>query len=138
MTTSNRIITSLKDKALFIPLECLHNHLDSITYVFKREGLNIIKQEVMIGETNANDAVILAGLSQGDRVYLSLPAGQGDKEIQLMPEMDGKRKKKEEEQPEVAPSPGPNEIVRPTARKTGNTRPDKTGGCKQYRCQTGH
>jgi multidrug efflux pump subunit AcrA (membrane-fusion protein) len=118
MTTSNRIITSLKDKALFIPLECLHSHLDSITYVFKREGLNIVKQEVMIGETNANDAVILAGLSQGDRVYLSLPAGQTDKEIQLMPEMDGKRKKKEEEQPEAAPSVGPNDIVRPTARKT--------------------
>jgi hypothetical protein len=118
MTTSNRIITSLKDNALFIPLECLHSHLDSITYVFKREGLNIVKQEVMIGETNANDAVILAGLSQGDRVYLSLPAGQADKEIQLMPELNGKRKKKEEEQPEAAPAVGPNQIVRPTSTKT--------------------
>lgn len=96
MTTSNKIITSLKDDALFIPLECLHSHLDSITYVFKREGLGTTKQEVMLGETNANDAVILGGLSEGDRLYLSLPAGFEDRGIELLPEMDGKRRKKEE------------------------------------------
>ena len=99
MTTSNKIITSLIDDALFIPLECLHSHFDTVTYVYKREGLNIVKQEVMLGETNANDAVVLGGLEEGDRVYLSVPAGQDGKDIQLLPEMNGKRKKKEEEKP---------------------------------------
>src|SRR5690606_11978939 len=81
MTTSNKIITSLKEDALFIPLECLHSHLDSITYVFKKEGLAIKKQEVMIDERNANDVVILAGLAEGDQVYLAIPSGQEDKDI---------------------------------------------------------
>ena len=99
MTTSNKIITSLIDKSLFVALECLHSYFDTITYVYKREGLNIVKQEVIMGETNANDAVILGGLEVGDRVYLSLPVGQEDKDIRLLPEMNGKRKKKEEEKP---------------------------------------
>ena len=111
MTTSNKIITSLIDDALFVPLECLHSHFDTVTYVYKREGLNIVKQEVMMGETNANDAAILGGLTAGDRVYLSIPAGQEDKSIELLPEMDGKRKKKEEQTTPVPP--GPNEIARP-------------------------
>ena len=81
---------------MFVPLECMHSQFDTVTYVFKREGLNIIKQEVIMGETNANDAVILGGLEEGDRVYLSLPAGQEGREIRLLPEMNGKRKKKEE------------------------------------------
>jgi HlyD family secretion protein len=116
MTTSNKIITSVKDNALFIPLECLHSHFDTVTYVYKREGLNTVKQEVVIGQTNANDAVILSGLSEGDRVYLSLPSGQEDKEIRLLSEMDGKRKKKKEEEDTIEPVVGPNEIVRPARR----------------------
>ena len=117
MTTSNKIITSLVDDARFIPLECLHSQFDTITYVYKREGLNIVKQEVMLGETNANEAVILGGLEEGDRVYLSLPPGQSDKEIRLLPEMNGKRKKKEaEKQPEPEMRPA-------SHRRQGNAAP---------------
>lgn len=117
MTTSNKIITHLIDNALFVPLECLHSHFDTVSFVFKREGLNIIKQEVVMGETNANDAVILAGLEAGDRVYLSVPAGLDDREIRLLPEMNGKRKKKEEEKP-VEPAVKANDLVKPTGRPT--------------------
>lgn len=95
MTTSNKIIASVRDSALFIPLECLHNHLDSITFVYRKEGINTTKQEVMVGETNANDVVILGGLEEGDRVFLSVPDGQADKDFKLLPQMDGKRRKKE-------------------------------------------
>lgn len=117
MTTSNKIIISVQDNALFVPLECLHSHFDSITYVYKREGINIIKQEVSVGETNANDAVILSGLGAGDRLFLSVPAGQEEKEITLLPEMNGKRKKREDEK---TPEPGvkQNEIVRPVGNPT--------------------
>lgn len=93
MTTSNKIVTSLIEDALFVPLECLHNQFDSITYVFTRQGLNTFKQEVMVGQTNANDAVILAGLSEGDKVYLSIPSGIENEEISLLPDMNGKRQK---------------------------------------------
>ncbi len=97
MTTSNKIITMVLDSVLFVPLECLHSLADSITYVFKREGMNTVKQEIMVGETNANDAVILAGLSSNDRVYLSLPSGKSG-DVRLLPEMAGKRKKPEAEE----------------------------------------
>jgi HlyD family secretion protein len=100
MTTSNKIIAKTIDNALFIPLECLHNQADTVTYVFKKDGLKTVKQEVMIGDTNANDVVILGGLTETDRVHLSIPHGTENDKISLLSEMDGKRKKlqpKEEE-----------------------------------------
>lgn len=115
MTTSNKIITKLIDDALFIPLEGLHSQFDTVTFVYKREGLNIVKQEVIMGETNANDAVIVGGLSEGDRIFLSIPPGQEGKNIDLLPEMNGKRKKKTEEEIEE-PARGPNPVVRPVRR----------------------
>lgn len=97
MTTSNKIIASVLDSALYVPLESLHSQYDSVTYVFKREGLNTIKQEVIVGQTNANEAVILGGLKLADRIYLSIPSGLEDQEIALLPELNGKRGKKEKE-----------------------------------------
>ncbi|HMP98237.1 MAG TPA: HlyD family efflux transporter periplasmic adaptor subunit [Cyclobacteriaceae bacterium] len=106
MTTSNRIIASEIENALYVPLECLHNEFDSITYVYKREGITTVKQEIMLGETNANEAVILAGLTEGDKVYLSIPGGQEGQRIRLIPEMDGKRKREEAEPEPVLPQGG--------------------------------
>jgi hypothetical protein len=100
MTTSNKIIASVVDSTLFIPLECLHNHFDSITYVFKKDGISTIKQEIVIGETNANDAVVLSGLNEGDKIFLSMPGDiQGD--IRLLPHMNGKRRNNPKEEKTV-------------------------------------
>lgn len=95
MTTSNKIVAQAIDSVLFVPLECLHNQADTITYVFKKEGINITKQEVMIGATNSNEAVIEKGLSLGDKVFLSIPTGKEKTDVALLPELNGKRKKKE-------------------------------------------
>jgi multidrug efflux pump subunit AcrA (membrane-fusion protein) len=100
MTTSNRIIVQEIDSALFIPLECLHSKNDSITFVYKRTGLKTVKQEVQIGPSNDNSAIILSGLAENDRIHLSVPKGLEDEPIALLPEMNGKRnvpKQKEEE-----------------------------------------
>jgi multidrug efflux pump subunit AcrA (membrane-fusion protein) len=94
MTTSNNIVTQVMDSVLFIPLECLHNQHDSITYVFVRAGLNTVKKEVMVGQTNANEVVVLGGLAEKEQVYLSVPPGQEDEEVTLLPELNGKRLKK--------------------------------------------
>ncbi len=102
MTTSNSIIAKTLDSVLFIPLECLHSFNDTVTYVFVKDGLSIIKQEVMVGERNASDAVIEKGLSPSQRLYLSVPKGIEDKQITLLPEMEGKRLKKETELPAPA------------------------------------
>ncbi|MFZ9045622.1 MAG: hypothetical protein ACO2ZZ_07130 [Cyclobacteriaceae bacterium] len=109
MTTSNQIITKEADSTLFIPLECLHSQFDSVTYVYKKEGLNTIKQEVMLGDANTDHVIVEAGLASSDRVYLSNVTGMEEEEIVLIPEMDGKRMQKEEE---TEPKPLPQERQR--------------------------
>ncbi|HZY78652.1 MAG TPA: HlyD family efflux transporter periplasmic adaptor subunit [Cyclobacteriaceae bacterium] len=106
MTTSNRIVAKVIEGALFIPLECLHSEADTITYVYKKIGLNVSKQEIIVGETNSNEAVILGGLSENDLIYLSVPAGKEDNGVNLLPELNGKRQKKEEKEnkKEVVPA----------------------------------
>ncbi|NBW34423.1 MAG: HlyD family efflux transporter periplasmic adaptor subunit, partial [Cytophagia bacterium] len=97
MTTSNKIIANVINDAIYIPLESLHSQSDTITYVFLKKGLDIIKQEVVVGETNANDAIITSGLSTEDKLYLSVPSGLEDKSVELLPEMNGKRSKEKQE-----------------------------------------
>ena len=91
MTTSNKIIVEQLEEVVYIPLECIHNQFDSITYVFKKSGLGIEKQEVLLGNTNNNEVVIQSGITANDRVYLSNPLGMEDDEIKLLPELNGKR-----------------------------------------------
>jgi HlyD family secretion protein len=100
MTTSNKIITHIVDSVLFIPLECLHSQFDTITYVFIKDGINISKKEIVVGQTNANDVIVIKGLSVDEKVYLSIPSGMEEDEIILIPEMNGKRKKEKEQQQE--------------------------------------
>lgn len=100
MTTSNSIIAQTFENAVHIPLECLQSQYDSITYVFKKNGLDITKQEVMVGATNSDEAVINLGVEEGDKLYLSIPDGMGDSDISLLPEMDGKRNQPKEQKEE--------------------------------------
>jgi HlyD family secretion protein len=93
MTTSNKVIAKVMDSVSYVPLEGLHSQNDSIIYVYKKDGMNTVKQEVSVGETNSNDAVILIGLNLGDRIYLSVPPGMEDAEVKLLPQLDGKRQK---------------------------------------------
>jgi len=97
MTTSNKIIASVKDSVLYVPLESLHSQDDSITYVFKKDGLNTVKQEVIVGETNSNDAVILGGLEKDERIFLSVPSKLEGQKIELLPQLNGKRGKKDKD-----------------------------------------
>ena len=129
MTTSNLIVTNVFDSTTYVPLECLHTEFDSINYVYKKEGLNIIKQEVIVGVTNANEAIIEGGLNPDDRVYLSIPANAEDKKLILLAELDGKRSRPE---PTIEPMEIPQErtITLPDGR-TIKVSPDdgtRSGG----------
>ncbi|MFI5148347.1 MAG: efflux RND transporter periplasmic adaptor subunit [Bacteroidia bacterium] len=73
MTTGNRILVQQLKNVLYIPLESLHHQGDSLTYVLVREGLSMLRKEVTTGETNENFVVIKKGLSENEKVYLSLP-----------------------------------------------------------------
>ncbi len=73
MTTSNEILVAKLDDVLSIPLECVHTE-GTTTFVFKKDGGSVVKQEVKLGQMNENSAVLLAGITQKDQLYLSSPA----------------------------------------------------------------
>ncbi len=73
MTTSNEILVAKLDDVLSIPLECVHAE-GTTTFVFKKDGGSVVKQEVKLGQMNENAAVVLAGITQKDQLYLSSPS----------------------------------------------------------------
>lgn len=73
MTTSNSILVKQLENVLSIPLETIHSN-DNVSYVFKKNGLSAVRQEVQIGEINETHAVIQNGIELADKLYLSVPA----------------------------------------------------------------
>ena len=61
------------ENALSVPLETIHAE-DSLTFVYKREGLDVVLQEVKIGLVNENEVIIERGLNDKDELYLSVPS----------------------------------------------------------------
>lgn len=72
MTTSNRVIVNRVPDAMYIPLETIHVQ-DSTSYVFKRDGLSPVMQQVELGLMNENEVIVHRGLSMDDVIYLSVP-----------------------------------------------------------------
>ncbi|MCK9408326.1 MAG: HlyD family efflux transporter periplasmic adaptor subunit [Bacteriovoracaceae bacterium] len=71
MTTSNEINVAKLSNVLSIPLEAVHTQ-DTITFVYVKKG-GVIKQEVKLGLQNDNAAVVLQGLGENDKIFLSPP-----------------------------------------------------------------
>ena len=71
MTTSNEIVTYIYPDVLSVPIEALQS--DSVSFVFKKQDSKIVKQEVVIGESNDDEVIIAYGLSENDEIYLSVP-----------------------------------------------------------------
>lgn len=96
MTTSNTIITDSISNVISIPLEGLQ--VDSLSYVFKEDGLSIVKQEVIPGLTNSDEVIISHGLQEGDVIYLSIPENKETLPLSLVdPAIKEKIRKEEEE-----------------------------------------
>lgn len=73
MTTSNEIIVSTIQDALFIPLEAVYTE-DDVSFVYKRTGARTIRQQVKLGFMNENEVTIPEGLEPDDLIFLSTPA----------------------------------------------------------------
>lgn len=96
MTTKNRIITTVLDSVLYIPIECVQNN-DSLSYVYTSK----VKQQVITGQSNENRIVVLEGLEKKDEIYLIAPEDAEDMRYSLLdPELV---KKHEIKQPKAAP-----------------------------------
>ncbi|RLD72024.1 MAG: RND transporter [Bacteroidetes bacterium] len=72
MTTSNTIITNSFDDVVYIPIEALLV-TDSLTFVYKKEGLSHKKLQIETGVANENEIIVTKGLKEGDIILLSLP-----------------------------------------------------------------
>ena len=128
MTTSNMIITEELKDVLYIPLECLHVYSDSINYVVKRNGS---LQEVKVGLTNSNEAVVELGIKEGDVLYMSKPQGSEGREPKLLAELNGKRQEKYE-QNEVKEGAPEEEFIEFNGRRIKVT-PEMRERMKQFR-----
>ncbi len=82
MTTKNTILTNVIDSVLFIPIEAIFN-TDSVTYVYKKDGGSVTRQQVIVGSSNDNEIIIREGLLDQDEVLL-VPPEKADK-IKLTP-----------------------------------------------------
>lgn len=80
MTTSNEILVAKLDSVLSVPLECIHTE-GSTTFVYKKNGRSIVKQEVKLGMINENATVILGGLDDRDELLLSVPPESGSLKV---------------------------------------------------------
>ena len=84
MTTKNKILTSIVDSVLFIPIEAIFNN-DSVAFVYKKEGGSVSRQQVIVGQSNENEIIIKAGLNAADEVLL-VPPEKADKiTLDLLP-----------------------------------------------------
>jgi multidrug efflux pump subunit AcrA (membrane-fusion protein) len=70
MTTGNKIVIKTFATAVYIPIECVQAGVDSIPFVFTKNGT---KQVVILGESNEKNIIIEKGLEPGTMLYLNNP-----------------------------------------------------------------
>ena len=63
MTTGNKIIISTFNDVVYIPIECVQAGVDSIPFVYKKNGT---KQVVLPGASNEKNIIIEKGLGSGN------------------------------------------------------------------------
>ncbi|TAG88699.1 MAG: HlyD family efflux transporter periplasmic adaptor subunit [Bacteroidetes bacterium] len=84
MTTANMITSEVIENAIFVPLESIHNEKNMV-YVFKKDGISYVKQQVKVGKTNDNEIIILEGLNEKDQVLISKPANAEKMTLKKLP-----------------------------------------------------
>jgi hypothetical protein len=72
MTTSNSILVQKLFDVIYVPLETIHSN-DELSYVFKKDGLSAVRQQIKIGDMNETSAVVINGVKLEDKLYLSIP-----------------------------------------------------------------
>jgi HlyD family secretion protein len=69
---------------LYVPLEAVSS-ADGVPVVYRLQGGRVRKQEVVTGEMNEDEVVILRGLEAGDRVLLTPPPDRDAMPLQRLP-----------------------------------------------------
>ena len=80
MTTGNEILVARLDSVISVPLECVHTE-GQTTFVYKKNGGSIVKQEVKLGLINDNGTVIQTGIDEKDELLLTTQPEAGKLKI---------------------------------------------------------
>jgi hypothetical protein len=75
MTTGNKIVIKTYNEAVYVPTECVQAGIDSIPFVFAKNGT---KRIVLLGESNEKNIIIEKGLEPGTMLYLNRPENPDD------------------------------------------------------------
>lgn len=84
MTTSNEIQVYDYQEVVSVPIEAYQK--DSISYVVRKEDGKYFRQEVIVGEANADEIVVAAGLERGDIICLTFPDNLPELDFQKLSE----------------------------------------------------
>lgn len=72
LTVSCKILVNKIDNVLFLPVESIFDELGN-TFVYTKTGSGFKRQDIKIGNTNTDYAIILEGLTEGDEIALVDP-----------------------------------------------------------------
>ncbi|HEY2856527.1 MAG TPA: efflux RND transporter periplasmic adaptor subunit [Gemmatimonadaceae bacterium] len=84
MTTSNAIETASLEHVLSVPLEAVTSEA-GLSFVYKRDGSHVVKQQIETGVLNDNEIVVKRGLKKGDKVLLVPPPDKASVKVELIP-----------------------------------------------------
>jgi hypothetical protein len=84
MTTSNAVETAVVKHATYIPLEALAAE-GGRTFVYRKSGARVVKQEIETGTMNDNEVVVARGLGPNDEVLLVPPADAASLSVVSLP-----------------------------------------------------
>lgn len=80
MSTTNRIIIEKFDDALVIPVNAVHSDGKN-NYVYLRNGMQVVKKQVITGMQNSNMIIIKEGLEEGDKCLIREPDNKEEIEL---------------------------------------------------------
>jgi RND family efflux transporter MFP subunit len=85
MTTGNAIETFRADSVLVVPLEAVNSE-SGVPFVYRRRGGSVTKQEIVTGQMNDDEVVILKGLDEEDEVLLLAPSNAASLLVTRLPD----------------------------------------------------
>jgi RND family efflux transporter MFP subunit len=77
MTSTNNIVVSSVNDVLMVPRKALHSSEEGL-FVYKRDGLSVVKQQIKTGGENDTYIWVTGGLQEGERIYLHEPLNKDD------------------------------------------------------------
>ncbi len=119
MTTSNAVQTAVVKKARFIPLEAVQAD-SGRTFVFRRRGGSVVRQEIETGLMNDNEVIVARGLEPRDEVLLAAPADAATLQTVTLP---GRPKDAAPPKPSDSAQKAPVPVVPPAAAPTPTPAP---------------